>query len=173
MEYRLLILGILMSVEMHGYQLHETIEAHLGNGIQLKKPTLYKLLNTLHEDGWLSASDEEGERKQTRRVYSVTDVGKAQFLTLLKQSLADYKPADFTEHIAIGYLDYLSTAEAIALLETRHEKLAAILAETVALPDHGDGSLQLVIDHQRHHLQSEMDWLNKVIAQFKSKENNA
>jgi DNA-binding PadR family transcriptional regulator len=47
MEYKLLLLGLLKSAEMHGYQLHETIEDHLGNSAQLKKPTLYKLLNTL------------------------------------------------------------------------------------------------------------------------------
>lgn len=169
MEYRLLLLGLLMSAEMHGYQLHETIEAHLGHGVQLKKPTLYKLLNTLHDEGWLSASEEPGERRQTRRIYAVTDKGKAEFLTLLKQSLSDYHPADFTEHVAIAYLDYIPDAEVLTLLKTRREQIVALLDETQALPAHA-GSLHLFIDHQRHHLQSEIAWLDTVIQQYQAKE---
>jgi DNA-binding PadR family transcriptional regulator len=169
MEYRLLLLGLLMSAEMHGYQLHETIEAHLGHGVQLKKPTLYKLLNTLHEEGWLSASEEPGERRQTRRVYTITETGKAEFIALLKQHLADYHPTDFTDHVAIAYMDYLSVAEAIPLLEQRRKKLAATLEQTQALPKHA-GSLHLFIDHQRHHIQSEIAWLDSVIKQYQSKD---
>jgi DNA-binding PadR family transcriptional regulator len=169
MEHRLLILGLLLSAEMHGYQLHETIEAHLGHGIQLKRPTLYKLLKTLHDEALLSASEEPGERQQTRRVFTITEAGKAEFITLLKQQLADYSPVDFSDHVAIAYLDYLPVIEVIVLLKQRREKLVAVLEDVQALPTH-PGSHQLFVDHQRHHLQAELSWLDTVIDHYQSQE---
>jgi DNA-binding PadR family transcriptional regulator len=154
---------------MHGYQLHETIETHLGHSVQLKKPTLYKLLNTLHEEGWLDATEAAGQRQQTRRVYNITDTGKAEFIALLKRSLSDYHPTDFTDHVAIAYLDYLPVDDVKPLLEARREKLVALLDDTHALPAHA-GSLHLFIDHQRHHLQSEIAWLDGVIQQYSAKD---
>ncbi|MFA9564800.1 MAG: SDR family oxidoreductase [Acidimicrobiales bacterium] len=51
MERKLLLLGLLRSHEMYGYQLNEFIDSHLGATVHLKKPTAYRLLNTMVDDG--------------------------------------------------------------------------------------------------------------------------
>lgn len=162
MERKLLVLGLLMNAEMHGYQIHEMIEVHLGSGIQLKKSLIYKLLAAMAEDGWLTYTEEQEGNRPTRRVYSITPQGTAVFNQLLLESLADYKPADFLGHIAIGYLDMLPPAQALPLLAQRREKIEHLLQASQDLGSH-PGSQQLIIDHQLHHLKSELAWLDSVI----------
>ena len=91
MERKLLLLGLLRSQEMHGYQINELIDAHLGTSIQLKKPTVYKLLATMVDDGWIRYYEEQEGNYPTRRVYQITPEGEEAFQRLLRQSLADYQ----------------------------------------------------------------------------------
>ena len=94
MERKLLLLGLLLSHEMYGYQLNEVLDAHLGS-INLKKPTIYKLLDQMANDGWLAFRDEREGNRPTRRVYAITDDGIKTFHRILREQLADYRPADF------------------------------------------------------------------------------
>lgn len=166
MEQKLLVLGLLMNAEMHGYQINEMIEAHLGSGVQLKKSLIYKLLGTMADDGWLTYSEEQQGNRPPRRVYAINAAGKQAFRSLLLESLADYKPADFLGHVAVGYLDMLSRDEALSLLAQRRAKVEAFLEATQNLGTH-PGSGQLIIDHQIHHLKSELTWLDHVINHVK------
>ena len=169
MERKLLVLGLLMNATMHGYQINEMIEAHLGSGVQLKKSLIYKLLGSMADEGWLTYTEEQEGNRPPRRVYSISDAGEQAFRELLMESLGDYKPADFLGHIAIGYLDMLSSDEALPLLQQRRQKIEALLDDTHKLGTH-PGSHQLIIDHQIHHLKSELAWLDHVIAQVKGHE---
>jgi len=162
MEQKLLVLGLLMNAEMHGYQINEMIEAHLGSGVQIKKSLIYKLLGTMADEGWLTYTEEQAGNRPPRRVYAINADGKSAFHRLLRESLGDYKPADLLGHIAIGYLDMLPADESLPLLEQRRQKLTHLLEETQNLGTH-PGSGQLIIDHQIHHLQSELAWLDHVI----------
>jgi DNA-binding PadR family transcriptional regulator len=166
MEKKLVVLGLLMNAEMHGYQINEVIEAHLGSGIQLKKALVYKLLNTMTDDGWLTYTEEQQGNRPPRRVYAITEAGKSAFQQMVVESLADYKPADFLGNSAIGYLDMLSPEEALPLLHQRRAKAEALLQEARALGTH-PGSHQFIIDHQVHHMTSELAWLDHVIATVK------
>ena len=166
MEQKLLVLGLLMNAEMHGYQINEMIEAHLGSGVQLKKSLIYKLLGTMADDGWLTYTKEQQGNRPPRRVYTISKGGEQAFRQLLIDSLADYKPADFLGNVAIGYLDMLPRDESLPLLEQRREKIEGLLKDTQNLGTH-PGSGQLIIDHQIHHLKSELTWLDHVINQIK------
>ena len=170
MERKLLVLGLLMNAEMHGYQINEMIEMHLGSGIQLKKSLVYKLLTAMTKDGWLIYTEEREGNRPTRRVYTISEKGKAAFQELLRDSLADYKPADFLGHIAIGYLDMLPPEQSVPLLLQRRQKIEVLLQKTQNLEIH-HGSHQLTIDHQIHHYQSELEWLDEVIEKVKGTQN--
>lgn len=171
MESKLLVLGLLMNSEMHGYQINEVIEAHLGTGIQLKKSLIYKLLNAMTDDGWLTYTEEQQGNRPPRRVYTINEEGKQAFRQLLIDSLADYKPADFLGNIAIGYLDMLPTEQALLLLLERRQKVENLLNATLDLETH-PGSHQFIIDHQIHHLKSELHWMDHVIETVKGTENH-
>ena len=85
MERELLLLGMLRIQAMHGYQLHELIDSHLGESIQIKKPTAYSLLNKMADAGWVSYVEEQAGNRPLRRVYTITEAGEAAFQRLIRQ----------------------------------------------------------------------------------------
>ncbi len=167
MERELLLLGLLRSQEMHGYQLHEAIDSHLGMGVQLTKPTAYRLLSNMAEDGWVTHREEQDGNRPPRRVYAITAQGETAFQRLLRENLATYQPVEFTCHIGLAFLDELSAAEALPLLSERRAAMEGFLESMHARGEH-PGSLQLMLEHQVHLLAAELEWLDTVIARIQT-----
>jgi DNA-binding PadR family transcriptional regulator len=168
----LLILGLLRMQETHGYQLNEMIDSHMGLSIDLKKPTMYALLKKMTDDGWITSRDEREGNRPPRRVYAITARGEKVFQRLLRESLANYIPPELHSDISIAFLDMLPRAEAVELLKKRRSLMAEIAAEYSA---HGDvspgGGLnghQLVFEHQKHHFDSELQWLDRLIGRLEA-----
>jgi len=167
MERELLLLGLLRSHEMHGYQLNELIDRHLGASIQLTKPTAYRLLGKMETDGWVTCREEQEGNRPPRRVYGITAEGEGAFQRLLRESLSDYRPAELRSDISLAFLDLLPVEEALPLLGTRRAAIESRL-QAVQASDQHHGSFQLVIDHQAHHLAAELAWLDQVITRLES-----
>lgn len=165
MERELLLLGLLRSQDMHGYQLHEAIDSHLGIGVQLTRPTAYRLLSRLAEEGLVAFREEQEGNRPPRRVYAITSQGEVAFQQLLRENLASYQPSDYTCHIGLAFLDELSSEEALPLLHQRRVGMEELLESTGAHGEH-PGSLQLVLERQIHLLVAEIEWLNTVIARL-------
>jgi DNA-binding PadR family transcriptional regulator len=169
LEYKLLLLGLLRHQDMYGYQLYEFLDNNLGVCVQLKKPTAYKLLNQMAQDGWVTFREEQEGNRPTRRVYVITPKGETAFQELLRQSLSSYQATEFLSDLSLMFLDVLSAAEAIPLLEQRRAAVYALLQEVESYPPH-PGSVQFMIEHQRRHYAAEVAWLDDVIHQVKSSE---
>jgi DNA-binding PadR family transcriptional regulator len=165
MERKLLLLGLLRIQGMYGYQLNDVIDSHLGTSIHLKKPTAYDLLKKMAADGWVTHSEEREGNRPPRRVYAITPEGEGAFQTMLRESLADYKPAQFYSDISIGFLDEIPAHEALPLLHTRRAIVEDLLRTVSEHQDH-PGSFRLVIDHQIRHFSTELEWLDAVIKQL-------
>jgi DNA-binding PadR family transcriptional regulator len=165
MERKLLLLGLLRAQEMHGYQINELIDAHLGTSIQLKKPTVYKLLGAMVNDGWINYHEEQAGNYPIRRVYRITPEGEEAFLQLLRQSLASYKPVSYLGHIGIVYLDTLPGEEAIALLRQRREQIEN-LAQVIRTDEQHQGGFQLMLSYHLGQLTAELEWLDEVIGRL-------
>ena len=166
MEREILLLGILRRHEMHGYQLNELIDRHLGTGVQLKKPTAYRLLNRMADAGWVTHREEREGHRPPRRVYTITSQGEAAFQQLLRESLADYKPAEFRSDITLAFLDALPVEEALPLLRQRRSTIESLL-QTMRADDKHHGGFQVVIEHRIRHLSTELEWLDDVIDRIK------
>ena len=162
MERKLLLLGLLRSQEMHGYQINELIDEHLGTSIELKKPTIYKMLDGMMNDGWIIFHEEREGNYPTRRVYQITPEGEETFQQLLRQSLADYKPISYLGNVGIMYLDTLPAEEAVALLQKRREKVAN-LAHAIRTDEQHQGGFQLMLSFHIGQLNAEMQLLNELI----------
>jgi DNA-binding PadR family transcriptional regulator len=168
MERKLLLLGMLRMQEMHGYLINEFIDTHLGSsGVHLKKATAYHLLNTMTDDGWITYREEQEGNRPPRRVYAITSDGEAAFQQMLRESLANYKPAEFRSDIALAFLDMLPTDEAISLLQKRRVAIEDLLEPIHTFGGHHGGGLQLMIEHQVRHLTAELEWLDEVISRIK------
>ena len=165
MERKLLLLGLLRQQEMHGYQLYEFIERDLASCTDLKKPTAYYLLGKMAQEGWMSEEQTQEGNRPPRTVYRLTSAGEEAFLSLLKDNLSSFIPANFPGDVGLAFLDVLGAEEAIALLGERRSVMVAALKKLRSAPSH-HGSLQLVIRHQERHLEAELEWLDEVIDQL-------
>ena len=165
MDRELLLLGLLRQENMHGYQLHEFINRNMSSCVDLKKPTAYYLLEKMAEAGWINEIQEQEGNRPPRNVFQLTDEGEATFQRLLRENIATFHGTQFADDIGLTFLDTLPADEAKLLLNKRKEAIISALAQTETVPQH-HGSSQLVISHLIHHLQSELKWLDEVIAQI-------
>ena len=167
MERKLLLLGLLRGQEMYGYQLNEFIDNHLGATAHLKKPTAYRLLNRMVDDGWITYTEErEGNRPQ-RRVFTITVEGEAAFQRMLRECLADYHPIVFSGSIGLLFLDAIPPDEAAALLRERRVRAESVLEQARGHTVHEGGSSLLLLQQTRH-LETELEWLDEVITRFEA-----
>ncbi len=165
MERKLLLLGLLRSQEMSGYQLNELIDSHMRASVRLKKPTAYRLLSKMADDGWITYTEEREGNRPLRRVYAITPEGEAAFQQLLRDSLADYSPAEFRSAISLAFLDALPAVERLSLLRKRNSVIKNLLQTALT---HGDdhGGFRLLTEHQIRHLSTDLEWLSEVIARL-------
>ncbi|MCS6906919.1 MAG: helix-turn-helix transcriptional regulator [Anaerolineales bacterium] len=163
MNAKLLLLGILKQSEMHGYQLYDFIERNLAVCTDLKKASAYFLLNKMEKEGYIQAVEQRVGNRPPRKVYRLTASGEQLFEQLLVENLAQYTPPVFSDDIGIAFLDQLPAERALALLRKRFQTMQLRLRELENIPPH-PGATALLIQHQIHHLQSEIAWLGKLIA---------
>lgn len=76
------LLGFLHSGPMHGYQLHQQLNAARDLGLvwRLKEAQLYRLLGRLEEEGYIVSVNEPQDTRPPRKVLHLTAQGEAAFL---------------------------------------------------------------------------------------------
>lgn len=75
----MLLLQLLSEKEMYGYEMIETLKERSSNVFELKAGTLYPLLHSLENKGWLTCSEQEAGGK-IRKYYCITKDGRKQLL---------------------------------------------------------------------------------------------
>ncbi|MGC5024237.1 PadR family transcriptional regulator [Tsukamurella sp. DT100] len=79
----LLILGVLESAPRHGYGVSAAL---VEVGLQpIKGAQLYPALVKLENDGWIVAEWEQSESGPARKVYELTDAGRAELARLREE----------------------------------------------------------------------------------------
>ncbi len=167
MEKKLLLLGLLLSHEMHGYQLNELLQKNPSTPIALKKSNTYRLLNKMEEEGWVTHTEEQEGNRPQRQIYTVTEAGKAAFYELLRENLAAPPSPEFPGVVGLDFLYMLPVEERVPLLKQR---LKAVTAQFEKL----DG---LEVEIRQTHLAAaylhtyyarEMQWLDELIQRLQS-----
>ena len=74
----LLLLKLLSERDMYGYQMVATLRERSDHTFDYKAGTLYPILHTLEQKGFVDSRDEKGEAGRARRWYHLTDAGRAQ-----------------------------------------------------------------------------------------------
>jgi len=162
MESKLLILGLLLSHEMHGYQLYEVLKQNPGTPISLKKPNTYKLLGDMEEDGWVTHITEQEGNRPPRQVYSVTKKGEKAFYQLLRENLFSYPSPEFPGLVGLDFLYLLPSADAAALLESRLKLVQSKYEELDQMdPEIRKSHLSAAYIHKFY--QNEIEWLSELI----------
>ena|ERR1051325_5043159 len=73
-----LILAVVSEAPLYGFAIAREINQRSNNALQLKQGTLYPALHALERDGWLESEWEIPEGERPRKVYSLTEAGKAE-----------------------------------------------------------------------------------------------
>lgn len=166
----LLVLGLLATQSMHGYALNEFLEQRLRFVSDLKKPTAYRMLSRLYEQGLVDREPERVGRRPDRMVYHITPAGQERLDGLLRATMESGEWVAFPHNIALLFSHHLAAAEYVHLLSRRREQLlvqrevlaAHLDAHTPATPAH------LVLDHDLTLLDVELSWLAGTIDHFRS-----
>lgn len=164
MDRQLLLLGLLRSQEMHGYQLNEFIDRQMAFCVDLKRSTAYYLLDKLCREGLVSEETEREGNRPERRVYRITPAGEARFQELLRRNLAEYAPPMYPIDIGVIYEHHLPAAEVASLLGERRAAMLAHRAELEALRTTFPPGHTAVVEHHLAHLDAELAWLERLIA---------
>jgi DNA-binding PadR family transcriptional regulator len=162
MERKLLLLGMLRETSMYGYQINELIDTHLGTSVRLTKPTAYRFLNQMAEEGWITFTEKQEGNRPTRRVYSIAPDGESAFQGLLRESLVRFEPAASHSTIAIAFMDALPAEDTLALLHERRETIEET-RDGLAVDTAHHGGFEYLILHQVRHLDTELEWLDEII----------
>ena len=77
----LLVLSLLSTEDMYGYQMIAELTKKFDNTFSMKEGTLYPVLKGLENDGFVEVYEEKTESGRTRKYYHLTNKGRRQLKT--------------------------------------------------------------------------------------------
>jgi len=170
-ERALLLLGVLMTQNQHGYQINEFIENTLCHVATMKKPTAYALLARLESAGFIEVHTEQAGNRPPRKVYTITSTGRDLFHDLLRTNLSAADEATYVGDIGLVLINFLDRDEALACLRQRLARLDTLLTPRPSVPVHGDKlNLSLALDRLTAMRRADRDWLVATIARLENEE---
>ncbi|HUB85639.1 MAG TPA: PadR family transcriptional regulator [Rhizomicrobium sp.] len=90
MDVRTICLGILSRGDATGYEIKKLFEdGGYQHFVEASFGSIYPALNRLTEDGAVSVRSESQEKRPDRKVYSITEAGRAAFLDSLMKPLPE------------------------------------------------------------------------------------
>ena len=162
---QLLLLGVLMNGKIHGYRLNEYVKHVMSFYTDLKKSTVYYILNQLEKNGYVSFELEREGKRPERRIYEITEQGKIYFLELLRDCLSSYTQISFGDDIGATFIDRLPSEEVHGLLINKRKKIMDQLEKYKGVEKHG-GNLQYVINHNIVHLEADISWVDEILKEI-------
>jgi DNA-binding PadR family transcriptional regulator len=177
MSVRLVILGILQQRPLHGYEIKQIITQHMDDWTSIAFGSIYFALNKLSDERLIEkVAVEKSGNRPSRSVYQITDAGKAEFTTLLRQLWAEPERHYYSFDIALFFISALPAdcvrrylAERIAHLEGsleflgRHKKEHRHIKEVPKIAF-------AIMDHSIAHLKAEVKWLRDIARKIEAGE---
>ena len=185
----LAILGLLEDQELHGYEIRKRLRDELGQVSNVSFGSLYPALSRLERAGAVQATEDgpsstpppvpmtgslSGERaasrskrivngrgRRSRKVYALTDQGRASFTTLLTAPGGTDDSRTFG--LRWSFARHLAPTARLALLERRRAQLVQHLDEAAPAPEL-DTYAKSVVQHAADGLVRDIAWLDELIA---------
>ena len=172
MHKTLHLLGLLLSGPKSGYDLHRILRAHGELYANLKKGSVYYLLDRLASEGFLSVSAEAGARgpRRERLIYAITAAGQDHFHGLLREALRLPEPSFSSVAAAVIFVDRLPPGDALALLEERYKSTSARRAEVAAQGARfaGRGLTEIAVDHLLSLIDADLGWASRTMDRLRA-----
>lgn len=119
------LLGLLNYGPMTGYELDKAFKASLSFFWQAKTSQIYRELDAMEQCGWLTSERVIQSEKPNKRVYTITDSGKAEltnWLSLPESDIANAMSVRSAFLMRVFFAGETSTEQALELLRAYREK---------------------------------------------------
>ncbi|MBE7700315.1 PadR family transcriptional regulator [Oerskovia sp. Sa1BUA8] len=171
----LLLLGLLHEQPMHPYQVHQTLKQRGDDRLASITPgSVYHAMERLESDGLVEVvgTDREGNRPQ-RTTYRLTDAGREVFAARTARLLGEPRREHPWFPLALSQAHAIDRASALTALRARRAALADELTAWTRRYDdvrsHGlPRRLLLDVEHDLHRIESELTWLDGLLADLDS-----
>ena len=163
-DRKLLLLGLLLSQSLYGYQINDVILNNLSGFVETKRSTVYSTLDSLCASGHVYMSVEQVGNRPARKVYTVTDKGRRLFDKLLHELLVKIDGFSMPFDTALLFLDTFPRDQWEAWLRQRQQALEQAIQIFQTTPSHAfSHSIRLGLSHRLHMMESERHWLEEQI----------
>jgi DNA-binding PadR family transcriptional regulator len=164
----LVLLGLLMEQERHGYDILLAIEEReMTQWVGVSTQGIYKGLARLEARGLLERREESGESHPNRNVYRITESGVEQFHELAGRAIAEPVQPYFPVLWGIGFAHLLERDDLLAQLEARRNQLKTLpglLAEHRARHQNIECPLtaDAIIEYYEELIEMELNWMSRL-----------
>lgn len=175
------ILGFLQYDPRSGYDLKRIFDTSVQHFWPADQAQIYRTLARLAEKGWAEQEIVPQEDRPDRKLYHITETGRAALRQWLVTPLA-MEPNRSPELIQVFFAGQLSDDEALAIFERGAAIFRAILATYDQVPAQAQTYIDqvhspresffwlLTLDMGMHMARAQLAWMEKVIAMIKNKE---
>lgn len=171
----LAVLELLLRRDMHPYEMHQQIREHCTDHvIKLRAGSLYHTVERLHRGGLIEPMETaRAGRRPERTVYAITDDGRDEFHTNLRD-LVRYPQDEYPVFgAAIVMLHTLAPDQAAALLEQRSVALETAVAagdqKLASLTKRGLDRLQIIeLEYVQAMRRAELAWVRDLAEDIRS-----
>lgn len=172
MTTRLVILGLLRERPLYGYELKHIIEEHMGDWTNIAFGSIYYALGKLSKEGFVEqVGVEQVGARPSRTVYEITEIGREEFLRLLREVWVTSERQYFSIDVGLAFMSALPVEEIagyltqrVALLEGTLQHIREHQQEQLASAD-VPAQARAVFEHSRLHLEAELAWTRDVLQQ--------
>jgi DNA-binding PadR family transcriptional regulator len=170
----LAVLGLLIEKPMHPYEMSSTMRERVKEeSIKLNYGSLYSVVDSLLRHGLIEVQETVREgRRPERTVYSVTDLGRTEFVDWLSELVA-VPVKEYTQfEAALSLLPGLPPDEVVRLLMTRRTRLESEIIGTQAVLDRmtdlGMYLMAIELDYVHELRKAELAFVERVIKQIQN-----
>ncbi|MCU1412712.1 MAG: PadR family transcriptional regulator [Microbacteriaceae bacterium] len=160
MALDLILLSVLRAAPAHGYELKRQVQR--PTFARLSNNSLYPHLRRFEQLGAVTSSVEEQDGRPARRIYSITDAGRALFTDLVSALPHDLAGSDEEFLVRLSFFGEIDAPARKAILAARADVLAERIAQVQTLKDESVSMPQwraIAMDHLLDQLTGEIDWI--------------
>jgi DNA-binding PadR family transcriptional regulator len=161
----LTLLGLLEREPSHGYDLKRDYDAYFGRGKPLPFGQVYATLGRLARDGKAVAGEAEPGDGPERTRYAITDSGRTEFETWLKEPV-EPEPHLQTVLFAKVVLALMLGRPAERYLDAQRRAHLQRMRELTELKRTGPLVDALLADHGLFHLEADLRWIDTTSARL-------
>jgi DNA-binding PadR family transcriptional regulator len=175
-DSELTILGLVHERERYGYEIEAVIEERgMREWTAIGFSSIYYLLRKLEKEGLVRSRLEEGGRGAARKVYQVTEQGRAQLRAETLARLSQVRPSPSPFLLGVGNAPGLPLEEVITALEAYRQELMGRMGEVnTAWIREGKGYLpplvEAIFDYSTTMLRAEDAWVGELLGKLRQVE---